>query len=65
MASLPDDDEHFAVLSRLHAWDNRYRPQHGRVLTDDWNPVDLRSEEINRAARRWLESALPESLRRG
>lgn len=63
--SLPDDDEHFAVLSRLHAWDNRYRPVRGRVLTDDWNPVDVRAEEINRVARRWLTGALPESLRRG
>jgi spermidine synthase len=65
VATLPDDDEHFAVLSRLHAWDNRYLPRHGRVLTDDWNPVDLRAEEINRAARRWLQIALPESLRSG
>jgi len=65
VATLPDEDEHFAVLSRLHAWDNRYHPGHGRVLTDDWNPVDLRAEEINRAARRWLHMALPDSLVRG
>jgi hypothetical protein len=65
VAALSDPDEHFRVLSRLHAWDNRYQPGSGKVLTDDWNPVDLRSEEINRAARRWLETAIPESLRRG
>lgn len=65
VATLPDDDEHFAVLSRQHGWDNRYQPGRGKVLTDDWNPVDLRAEEINRAARKWLATALPESLRRG
>jgi spermidine synthase len=60
--SLSDDDEHFAVLSRRHAWDNRFTLEHGRVLTDDWNPCDLRAEEINRSARRWLHSEFPDSI---
>jgi spermidine synthase len=62
VATLADEDEHFGVLSRRHAWDNRYRPDRGRVLTDDWNPVDLRAEEINLAARRALRAQLPDSL---
>jgi hypothetical protein len=44
------------------AWDNRYRPDRGRVLTGEWNPVDLRAEEINLAARRALRAQLPDSL---
>ncbi len=62
VGSLNDDDEHFAVLSRLHAWDNRYVPGRGRVLTDDWNPVDVRAEEINHVARAALRKLLPDSL---
>jgi hypothetical protein len=63
--SLADDDEHFRVVCRHHAWENQYRPEHGRVLTDDWNPVDLRAEEINLAARRWLRGQLADSLLHG
>jgi hypothetical protein len=32
------------------------------VLTDDWNPADLRAEEINRLARVKLRELLPDSL---
>jgi spermidine synthase len=63
--TVPDDDEHFRVVSRHHAWDNRYRPDRGRVLTDDWNPADLRAEEINLVARRFLRTLLPDSLVQG
>jgi spermidine synthase len=65
VGTLSDDDEHFRVVCRHHAWENRYRPVHGRVLTDDWNPVDLRSEEINLVARLKLRSLLPDSLTSG
>lgn len=60
--TLPDDDEHFRVVSRMHAWNNQFVPGHGVVLTDDWNPVDLRAEEINRASRKMLHQLLPDSL---
>jgi spermidine synthase len=62
VGSLSDEDEHFRVLARHHAWENRYRPGRGRVLTDDWNPVDVRAEEINRVAREKLRELLPDSL---
>jgi spermidine synthase len=62
VGSLSDEDEHFRVVARMHAWNNRYRPGRGRVLTDDWNPADLRAEEINRAARIKLRELLPDSL---
>jgi len=32
------------------------------VLTDDWNPVDLRAEAINRASREWIRHAVPVAL---
>jgi spermidine synthase len=63
--SLEDEDEHFRVVSRIHAWNNQYIPEHGRVLTDDWNPVDVRAEEINRVAREALRRLLPDSLVQG
>jgi spermidine synthase len=62
VSSLTDDDEHFRVVSRMHAWYNRYEPRHGRVLTDDWNPVDLRAEAINQAGRKWIRHAVPVTL---
>jgi spermidine synthase len=65
VGSLSDEDEHFRVVSRHHAWENRYRPDRGRVLTDDWNPADLRAEEINRVARLKLRALLPDSLTSG
>jgi len=65
VGTLGDEDEHFRVLSRRHAWANRYTPANGRVLSDDWNPVDLRAEEINLVARRWLLTQLPDSLVHG
>jgi spermidine synthase len=60
--ALEDEDEHFRVVARHHAWENRYEPGHGRVLTDDWNPSDLRAEQINLAARKWLRTQFPDSL---
>ena len=62
VATLSDDQEHWRVLQRTHAWDNRFTPTGGRVLTDDWNPSDLRSEEINLAARRITRALLPAAL---
>lgn len=53
---IADDYEHWRVLQRNHAWDNRFEPraEGARVLTDDLNPVDLWAEEINLVARREL-----------
>jgi spermidine synthase len=62
VATLSDDDEHFRVLSRHHAWENRYDPRRGKVLTDDWNPIDLRGDAINRAMRAKMRTLLPDSL---
>ena len=62
VATLSDDEEHWRVLERMHGWDNRFAPKGGRVLTDDWNPADLRWEEIHRAARRETRSTLPASV---
>jgi spermidine synthase len=62
VATLIDDPEHWRVLERIHAWDNRYVPTGGRALTDDWNPSDLRVEEINLVARRQMRTLLPDSL---
>lgn len=41
---------------KVHAWDNRFTPDTlgAVVLTDDLNPVDLRSEAINLAVRKDL-----------
>jgi spermidine synthase len=60
--SLEDEDDHFRVVTRHHAWENRYEPSRGRVLTDDWNPSDLRAEQINLAARKWLRTMFPDSV---
>ena len=62
VATLSDDQEHWRVLQRTHAWDNRFTPRGGRVLTDDWNPADLRGEEINLASRRRTRVLLPASV---
>ncbi len=57
---LYDDYEHWRAVTRNHAWDNRFVPeaQGAPVLTDDRNPVDLWSEEINRVARHELHAQL-------
>lgn len=41
---------------RVHAWDNRFEPdiRNAPVLTDDWNPIDLWSEQVNLVARKDL-----------
>jgi spermidine synthase len=41
---------------KVHAWDNRFTPHTDGdpVLTDDLNPIDLRSETINLEARKIL-----------
>lgn len=62
VTTLSDEQEHWRVLQRMHAWANRFTPTGGRVLTDDWNPSDLRSEEINLATRRKTRALLPASL---
>jgi spermidine synthase len=43
---------------KLHAWDNRFIPDITgvQVLTDDLNPIDIRSEIINLEARKKLHS---------
>jgi len=53
---ISDDYEHWRVLQRNHAWDNRFEPsaEGAQVLTDDLNPVDVWAEDINRVARREL-----------
>jgi spermidine synthase len=44
-----DPYEHWIVIQRNHAWDNRFVPDTKgiQILTDDCNPVDVWSEEIN------------------
>jgi spermidine synthase len=56
VAALVDVYEHWWVVTRNHAWDNRFvaDPAWGPVLTDDLNPVDLWAEETNRVARQAL-----------
>lgn len=53
---IADDYEHWRVLQRNHAWDNRFEPdiEGAPVLTDDLNPVDIWADEINLVARREL-----------
>jgi SAM-dependent methyltransferase len=60
VASLTDEYDHWRVLTRLHAWDNRFEPGRagGIVLTDDRNPADLWSQQINLVARRQLAETL-------
>ena len=55
---LPEPHLHNVVVTRNHAWDNRFTPDPAGVpvLTDDLNPVDLWAEEINLAARKSLHS---------
>jgi spermidine synthase len=50
---LDDEYWHWAVVERNHAWANRFEPKRdgAPILTDDLNPVDLWSDEINRIAR--------------
>lgn len=49
-----DAYQHFVVVQRNHAWDNRYKPdtQNAPILTDDLNPIDLWAESINLTARK-------------
>ncbi len=44
-----DPYEHWIAVQRNHAWDNRFVPEtkNIQILTDDRNPVDVWSEEIN------------------
>jgi len=50
---LQDEYWHWVVVERNHAWANRFEPKPAGapVLTDDLNPVDLWSDELNRIAR--------------
>jgi spermidine synthase len=47
---------HWVVVQRNHAWDNRYEPDtvNAKLLTDDFNPIDLWDEEVNLAVRHKL-----------
>jgi spermidine synthase len=60
---LPEDNSTFdpdwrygAGYQRVHAWDNRFIPDITgiQVLTDDLNPIDIRSEIINLEVRKRL-----------
>jgi len=51
---VADDYLHWTIVLRNHAWDNRFTPQGGQILTDDLNPVDVWAERINLVARRDL-----------
>ncbi len=44
-----DPYEHWKVVQRNHAWDNRFVPEisDAQILTDDRNPIDVWSEQIN------------------
>ena len=48
----------WVVQQQSHAWLNRYEPQpaDARVLTDDWNPVDVWADRVNHAARAELHT---------
>ena len=59
VASLTDEYDHWRVVTRHHAWENRFEPgAGGLVLTDDRNPADLWSQGINLVARRELAETL-------
>lgn len=51
-----DPYQHWVVVQRNHAWDNRFEPEiaNAPVLTDDLNPVDIWSEQVNLSARQLL-----------
>jgi spermidine synthase len=53
---LGEEYLHDVVVTRNHAWDNRFMPdpEGVPVLTDDLNPVGLWAEKINRQARKIL-----------
>jgi len=55
---IDDHYAHWLALSRMHAWDNRFHHDIAgvSVITDDRNPADLWSEEVNLAARRDLHA---------
>jgi spermidine synthase len=65
--SLHDEYQHWRSLARRHAWDNRFTPraEGAVVLTDERNPVDLWSEEINRGARQELHELFGASAATG
>ena len=57
VSELPESDPRFSAnYDRIHAWNNRFTPDISDVpvLTDELNPVELWSEEINFAERREL-----------
>lgn len=49
-----DPYEHWVVVQRNHAWANRFVPDTKgiAVLTDDLNPIDIWSEEVNQHVRK-------------
>lgn len=48
-----DPYEHWVVVQRNHAWANRFVPETEgiEILTDDLNPIDVWSEEVNKSVR--------------
>jgi spermidine synthase len=50
---LDPDWRYSPAYQKVHAWDNRYTTDTTgvQILTDDLNPVDIRAEQINLAAR--------------
>ena len=58
-----DPYEHWVVVQRNHAWDNRFVPEisGAQVLTDDRNPVDVWSEQINFVERKELHQFFSEN----
>ena len=51
-----DRHEHWKVIQKNHAWNNRFYPEteNACILTDDLNPIDIWTEEINLAYRKEL-----------
>jgi len=51
------------AYQKIHAWDNRFTTDttNVQVLTDDLNPIDIRAEVINLAARKDLHQYFQKS----
>jgi hypothetical protein len=62
---LISPEDHWAVVQMNHAWLNRFEPRTSGavVLTDDWNPIDLWSDPVQRAARSELHQSFASGVR--